>query len=87
MHDGRYPISFSTAAPDYSDAGAMAKALMRLAPDRLVWGTDWPHPTERERKPDDAHLYDLFVSWAETPTLRDKILVTNPQTLYGFGKP
>ena len=82
------PYTFSaTGAPNYEDAGEMAKAFIRMAPERLVWGTDWPHPTERESKPDDAHLLDLLRTWAPDQRIRERILVSNPEELYGFGKP
>jgi predicted TIM-barrel fold metal-dependent hydrolase len=81
------PYTFSAlGAPNYDDAGVMAKAFIRMAPERLVWGTDWPHPTEKESKPDDAHLLDLFASWASDENVRRRILVINPEELYGFGK-
>ena len=55
------------------------------APERMVWGTDWPHPTEKE-KPDDAVLFDLLAAWAPTEAARRRMLVENPQALYGFEK-
>ena len=57
---------------------------MRAAPERLVWGSDWPHPTEKDSKPDDAILLDLLSDWAGQESLRRKILVDNPARLYGF---
>jgi predicted TIM-barrel fold metal-dependent hydrolase len=69
--------------PSYADRGAIAKAFVAVAPERLVWGTDWPHPTERV-KPDDAHLLDLLADWAPEATIRNRILVDNPAQLYGF---
>jgi D-galactarolactone isomerase len=52
----------------------------------MVWGSDWPHPTEREHKPNDAVLFDLLTEWAPDEALRKKILVDNPAVLYGFAK-
>jgi predicted TIM-barrel fold metal-dependent hydrolase len=49
----------------------------------LVWGSDWPHPTEKE-KPNDALLFDLLGEWAPDEKTRHRILVENPQVLYGF---
>jgi predicted TIM-barrel fold metal-dependent hydrolase len=71
--------------PSYADTGAVAKAFVRLAPERMLWGTDWPHPTETE-KPDDALLFDLLAEWAPAETTRQQILVDNPAEVYGFPK-
>lgn len=72
--------------PSYADRGAIAKGFISVAPERLLWGTDWPHPTEKV-KPDDAHLLDLLADWAPEATIRNRILVDNPALLYGFPKP
>lgn len=69
--------------PDYPDATRIAQAWVRAAPERLVWGSDWPHPSEKN-KPDDARLFDLLADWAPDEATRTRILVTNPETLYGF---
>jgi predicted TIM-barrel fold metal-dependent hydrolase len=69
--------------PGYDDAGAVARAYVAAAPGRLVWGSDWPHPTESD-KPDDAVLLDLLSAWAPDAATRHRILVDNPQALYGF---
>jgi D-galactarolactone isomerase len=50
--------------PTYADSTAVAQAYVKAAPERLVWGSDWPHPSERETKPDDAVLIDLMLVWA-----------------------
>ena len=50
----------------------------------MVWGSDWPHPTERDQKPDDALLFDLIAEWAPDEALRQRLLVDNPAALYGF---
>jgi predicted TIM-barrel fold metal-dependent hydrolase len=70
-------------APTYADKGAVTKAYIKEAPERLVWGTDWPHPTEND-KPDDALLFDLLAEWAVGKTVRNRILVENPAKLYRF---
>ena len=57
---------------------------MKAAPERLVWGSDWPHPSERTDKPDDALLFDLLAQWAPDEAVRNRILVDNPARLYGF---
>ena len=49
-----------------------------------LWGTDWPHPTQRGTKPDDALLLDLLADWAPDETTRRRILVENPAELFGF---
>jgi predicted TIM-barrel fold metal-dependent hydrolase len=71
--------------PAYPDATAVAQAYVTAAPERLVWGSDWPHPTP-VKPPDDAILFDLLSSWAPDERVRDRILVDNPQHLYGFPK-
>ncbi|MDQ2802572.1 MAG: amidohydrolase family protein [Pseudomonadota bacterium] len=71
--------------PTYADSSAVAKAYVQAAPQRLVWGSDWPHPTEAvTKKPDDALLFDLFASWMPDEATRHRILVENPAELYGF---
>jgi predicted TIM-barrel fold metal-dependent hydrolase len=72
--------------PSYSDSSAVARAYVQKAPERLVWGSDWPHPSERENKPDDAILFDLLLDWAPEERVRNRILVQNPEVLYGFAK-
>jgi D-galactarolactone isomerase len=72
--------------PTYSDSSAVARAYVQKAPERLVWGSDWPHPSERDNKPDDAILFDLLLDWAPEERVRNRILVQNPETLYGFAK-
>jgi predicted TIM-barrel fold metal-dependent hydrolase len=71
-------------APDYADRAAVAEAYIKEAPERLVWGTDWPHPTIND-KPDDALLFDLLARWAANEQVRRRILIENPAMLYGFG--
>jgi D-galactarolactone isomerase len=72
--------------PTYSDSGAVARAYVQKAPERLVWGSDWPHPGERDNKPDDAILFDLLLDWAPEERVRNRILAQNPEALYGFAK-
>jgi predicted TIM-barrel fold metal-dependent hydrolase len=81
---GAYILS-KVGPPTYADRSALAKAYVKLAPERLVWGTDWPHPTSKaDAKPDDAVLFDLLSDWAPDETVRNRILVDNPAKLYGF---
>ena len=70
--------------PRYADVKAVGRALAEHAPERCVWGSDWPHPTEPHEKPDDAALFDLLQEWSVDEVVRHRILVTNPATLYGF---
>ena len=71
--------------PAYSDVGKVAKAYVNAAPERMVWGSDWPHPTEKaDAKPDDAVLFDLLADWAPREAVRNRILVDNPASLYRF---
>lgn len=69
--------------PSYSDMGPVARAYIKAAPERMVWGSVWPHPTETE-KPDDAVLFDLLAEWAPDVATQTAILVQNPARLYGF---
>jgi predicted TIM-barrel fold metal-dependent hydrolase len=72
--------------PGYDDSSKVAQAYANAAPERLVWGSDWPHPTEKDAKPDDAVLFDLLTDWAPDEVNRNRILVDNPAELYRFGK-
>ena len=72
--------------PTYADSSAVAEAYAKAAPERCVWGSDWPHPGEREKKPDDALLFDLLFFWAPNEAVRHRILVENPASLYDFPK-
>ena len=74
----------SNAAPDYPDARPFHEALVRANPERLVWGTDWPHPRIEGEMPDAGRLLDLFHAWTPDETTRRAILVANPARLYGF---
>ena len=79
-----YEVS-KTGGPRYEDVGALAKALVRAAPERMLWASNWPHPSvPADRRPDDADLLDLLLEWAPDDATRRKILVDNPATLYDF---
>lgn len=69
--------------PPYDDVVPFAKALIAAAPDRVLWGTDWPHPNVRHM-PDDGDLVDVLAAYAPDERTRTRILVDNPQTLYEF---
>ena len=74
-----------TGAPKYEDVGVLAKALVRQAPERMLWASNWPHPSARKpAPPDDVALLDLLADWAPDPAVQKKILVDNPAELYGF---
>jgi predicted TIM-barrel fold metal-dependent hydrolase len=70
--------------PPYDDVVPYARALIAAAPDRILWGTDWPHPNVRQM-PDDGDLLDLLADFAPDPATRDRILVDNPARLYDLG--
>ena len=80
---GSYRITTSSATP-YHDVTPYAKALIAANEDRIVWGTDWPHPVFKGNMPNDGALLDQLRDWAPDEALRKKILVDNPQVLYGF---
>ena len=68
----------------YSDAIPVARALIDTTPDRVVWGTDWPHTNVKPTIPNDGDLMDLLAMFAPDERVRNKILVDNPSVLYGF---
>jgi predicted TIM-barrel fold metal-dependent hydrolase len=73
----------SSAGPPFADAVPFARVLIEAAPDRVLWGTDWPHPNVKHM-PDDGDLVDLIPLMAPDPRLQKKILVDNPARLYAF---
>ena len=75
-------ITSKLGFPAYADVDALAKQLIAAAPDRMLWGTDWPHPSVRGHEPDGAQLFDQITRWAPDEALRRQILVNNPQELY-----
>ena len=78
-------VTSKEGPPNYADVGKVASALVKAAPERLVWGSDWPHPTEKANdKPDDARLFDLLAEWVGNEATFKRILVDNPERLYGF---
>src|SRR5438477_475592 len=70
--------------PTYADSTVIAQAYAKAAPERCVWGSDWPHPGERDKKPDDALLFDLLLVWAPDEKVCRLILVDNPAVLYDY---
>jgi predicted TIM-barrel fold metal-dependent hydrolase len=87
------PYRGSTSAPDFVDMAPLAKALIAANRQRILWGTDWPHPDTTPgraadeisplRQIDDGRVFNQFATWA-SPAERQAILVDNPQRLYGF---
>jgi predicted TIM-barrel fold metal-dependent hydrolase len=82
---------FDLDGPPYAKAIPFARALVETNPERLVWATDWPHPDipsarqgENGPMPDDAILLDALLDWVPDESTRKRILVDNPQRLYGF---
>ena len=78
---GAYRISDD--APDFAEVAPIAQALIEAAPDRVVWGSDWPH-VAMSRMPNTGRLRNLLKVWAPDPLTRNRILVDNPSRLYGF---
>lgn len=81
------PYQLSTSGgPGYADYRTFARALVAAAPERMVWGTNWPHP-KVDFMPEDADLLDTLLDWADDESTRRRILVDNPAALYGFAAP
>lgn len=70
--------------PRYEDKDRIAKALIKAAPERMVWASNWPHPSFKKEFPDEGRLLDLVADWAPDETQRRKILVDNPAVLYRY---
>ena len=73
-----------TDLPPYDDVKPMAQALIEVAPDRIMWGTDWPHPNKYEVNPNDGDLVNAFGEWVTDESLRRKIMVDTPASFYRF---
>ena len=71
----------------WNDAAEFARAYIETAPDRMLWGTDWPHPlvTEDMEMKDDGELVEFLYRMAPSDAIKKKILVDNPAALFGFG--
>jgi len=74
----------SSMGPPFTDAVPFARKLIEAAPERILWGTDWPHPNVGKHMPNDGDLLDLLPQMAPEPQLQRQILVDNPARLYGF---
>jgi len=78
------PYRTSLQEPPYGDITPFARALVAAAPDRLVWGSDWPHVLLETTMPNDGDLVDQIAVWVPDEAVRRRILVDNPERLYGF---
>ncbi|MCX2721253.1 amidohydrolase family protein, partial [Roseibium salinum] len=76
------PERLTAAEPPYDDVVPFARTLVEAFPDRVLWGTDWPHPNMKSHMPDDGVLVDVIPKIAPTPALRRALLVDNPMRLY-----
>ena len=90
LRDGRAwvkltaPYRLTGSALPYADVDPFAARLVDAAPERLVWGSDWPHVIVKTAMPNDGDLFDIFTRWVPDAALRRRILVDNPARLYGF---
>jgi D-galactarolactone isomerase len=73
-----------TGAPKYEDVSRLARALVKHAPERMLWASNWPHPSVPAGTIDDQDMLDILADWAPTEGDRRKILVDNPADLYGY---
>lgn len=78
------PYRITSGDSPFTEAGDFARAVVEAAPERVVWGSDWPHVKISTPMPNDADLCDLFFEWVPDPALREQILVVNPAVLYDF---
>jgi predicted TIM-barrel fold metal-dependent hydrolase len=78
------PYRISPQPLPHADTVEYARALLEAAPERVVWGTDWPHVMVKGAMPNDADIADLLLDWIPDAALREKVLVDNPARLYGW---
>jgi len=76
------PERLTVAGPPYDDVVPFARKIVESFPDRVLWGTDWPHPNMTKEAPDDGVLVDVIPKIAVTAALQQKLLVDNPMRLY-----
>ena len=74
----------ATDLPPYDDVKPMAEALVEAAPERIMWGTDWPHPNKYVANPNDGDLVDAFGDWVSDEAMRRRIMVETPAAFYRF---
>ena len=79
---GSYRITVEDALP-YRDVTPFAEALVEANSDRIIWGSDWPHPIFYGNMPNDGLLFDQLADWVPDEATRHRILVDNPRALYG----
>jgi 2-pyrone-4,6-dicarboxylate lactonase len=90
MRDGKAwvkltaPYRLTLSEMPYADTAEFAQALVEAAPQRLLWGSDWPHVLVKSKMPNDGGLFDVFAGWAPDERTRHRILVDNPAELYDF---
>jgi len=78
------PYRLTREGLPYDEVNPFVRALAAVAPERLLWGSDWPHVMVTGTMPDDGELCDLLADWLPDATLRRQVMVDNPATLYGF---
>lgn len=78
------PYRLTASKLPYAEVDVFAARLLEAAPQRLVWGSDWPHVTMKTAMPNDGDLFDVFARWVPDEGMRHRILVENPAQLYGF---
>jgi len=78
------PYRISTTGLPYADVTPFAAALIQAAPERVLWGSDWPHVMLTGAMPNDGDIADLLATWIPDDHQRRKVLVENPARLYGF---
>jgi 2-pyrone-4,6-dicarboxylate lactonase len=76
------PERFTVAGPPYDDVVPFARTIVERFPDRVLWGTDWPHPNMKNEAPDDGVLVDMIPKIAPTAAQQKALLVDNPMRLY-----
>lgn len=69
--------------PKFKDVTLLARALVKAAPERMLWASNWPHPNQKTRY-DEADLLDTLLDWADDDDTRNRILSSNPAEIYGF---
>jgi 2-pyrone-4,6-dicarboxylate lactonase len=78
------PYRLTSNAAPYPDVTPFAQKLVDAAPERLLWGSDWPHTFIKSPMPNDGDLFDLFAQWVPDEAMRRRILVDNPARLYDY---
>jgi 2-pyrone-4,6-dicarboxylate lactonase len=73
-----------TDLPPYDDVKPMAQALIEAAPQRIMWGTDWPHPNKYVVNPNDGDLVDALGEWVSEEAMRRRVMVDTPAAFYRF---